>query len=280
MVAGAKGELLMANFETLASGPGTASHPQPRYIHVAPGCTAVPPSISLLEVDVSGLIRMKPDALMSNQPLAPVAKPAQGTRSPKRPGTPVFPSTAAAAAGAQGAPLPAIAVKKTSRPGGGEAAALATALAVLHIWGIDDVADKQMIGMVASLGLLRWSHSGTGESSSRPPGGMAQEQLRIAPSMGLFQVSVESLGPWLLASPLGPPGMQASEGCSDRRFCAVSRYSLAYVTLLWHNLSPPPSQFGVVGSWPAFVCSSYISFDVRRILNEVYFVHYTSFVSY
>lgn len=194
----------MANFEALASsGTATASHPRPYYIHMAPPCDAVPPSISLLEVDVSGLIRMKPDALINNQALPPVAKPSQGTRSPKRPGTPVLPNTAVG--GPQGPPsLPAVAIKRASKPRGGEAAALATALAVLHIWGIDDVADKQMIGMVASLGLLQWSHSDAGESSSKPGstagstvGGTAQEQLRIAPSVGLVQVSVQVLTcPW------------------------------------------------------------------------------------
>jgi hypothetical protein len=165
----------MANFEALGAQSATSSsHLQPHYIHMSATSAAVPQGMSLLEVDVSGLIRLRPEVVIGKPRTPPGAtKPFGGTGSPRRPGT-------------HAPGLPAVATKKTSGSWG-EAAALATALSTLHLWRLDDAADRQMVGMVASLGLL--GDLATRESPKSPAGLGQPSLLPPAPSIGLVQVS-------------------------------------------------------------------------------------------
>eukprot|EP00884_Botryococcus_braunii_P020559 jgi/Botrbrau1/7187/Bobra.0300s0017.1 len=180
VVAGAAGEELIANFESLGP-PGSSLHsPQPHYIHMSPESHGIPPGMALLEVDVSGLIQLKPEVIMGKPRTPPGIKPFGGTGSPKRPGTPGGLSPR------RGQSLPSVITRKASAPGG-EAAALATALAVLHMWGLDDVADRQMVGMVASLGLLGRAPT---ERPRSPAGAPGQPQLPLASSVALIQGAI------------------------------------------------------------------------------------------
>lgn len=182
---GEAGEELMENFKALGSR-GTSSSRLPHHIHMSAEPYGLPPGLSLLEVNVSGLIQLRPEVLMGKPRTPPGTKPFGGTSSPKRPGTPSTqrPGTPRGASPGRGLNLPSITTRKTTGAGG-EAPALATALAVLHMWGLDDVADRQMMGMVASLGLLG---KGSTERPKSPAGGPGQPQLQLASAIALVQV--------------------------------------------------------------------------------------------